>query len=226
MKKLQIFALAGLILISTASDGTLTTNGSPESENETKIVLDTTYPFAVKGVTDKTEVKIRPGYSKEQKIAYEKRKNRQKKNAQRKKLTNRSEKIYTKNASANYCGNLNALYQKAAKRFGFSHKWLILAAVHSVETGQRCNTTVRSYAGAQGPFQFMPSTFRSYAVDGDGDGRANIYDLEDSAFTAARYLAANGISRNTRGALFHYNHSTFYVNQVIAVARKFGYRGN
>lgn len=120
--------------------------------------------------------------------------------------------------------DLQALYNAAGARFGVNPA--ILAAVHFVETGQRQDTTVSSYAGAQGPMQFMPSTFRAYAVDGDGDGITNIYDVHDAVFTAARYLASNGAaSGNVTGALFCYNHSTAYVNHVLAVARGFGYNG-
>jgi membrane-bound lytic murein transglycosylase B len=47
-----------------------------------------------------------------------------------------------------------------------------------------------SWAGAMGPFQFMPSSYRHYAVDGDGDGRINIWDsVPDALASAANYLA-------------------------------------
>ena len=47
--------------------------------------------------------------------------------------------------------------------------WALLAAIGQVESGHGANTST-SYAGAQGPMQFLPSTFASYAVDGDHDG--------------------------------------------------------
>ena len=50
-----------------------------------------------------------------------------------------------------------------------------------------------SWAGAMGPFQFMPSSFQHYAVDADGDGRINIWDsVPDALASAANYLAAAG----------------------------------
>jgi membrane-bound lytic murein transglycosylase B len=101
--------------------------------------------------------------------------------------------------------------------------WQLLAAVHKIETGQRGTTTVTSYAGAQGPMQFMPGTFRAYAMDGDGDGAKNITDLEDAMLTAGRYLAAGGADKgNYPKALYNYNHSNTYVANVIAVAHKLG----
>ncbi len=50
-----------------------------------------------------------------------------------------------------------------------------------------------SWAGAMGPFQFMPSSYRHYAVDADGDGRINIWgSVPDALASAANYLAKNG----------------------------------
>lgn len=121
-------------------------------------------------------------------------------------------------------GDFSAVYAAAGARFGVNPA--ILAAVHMVESGGRGDTQVASYAGAQGPMQFIPSTWRAYAVDGDGDGVANIYDVHDAIFTAARYLAANGAaSGNVVAALLRYNHSMAYVNHVLSVAREYGYVG-
>lgn len=47
-----------------------------------------------------------------------------------------------------------------------------------------------SWAGAMGPFQFMPSSFLHYAVDADGDGRKDIWgSVPDALASAANYLA-------------------------------------
>jgi len=53
-----------------------------------------------------------------------------------------------------------------------------------------------SWAGAMGQCQFMPSTYRRYAVDGDGDGRRDIWgSLPDVFASMARYLNAEGWQR-------------------------------
>ncbi|PIU76453.1 hypothetical protein COS74_03950 [bacterium CG06_land_8_20_14_3_00_33_50] len=103
-------------------------------------------------------------------------------------------------------------YIKAAD--AYSLDWRILAAVHKIESGQRGDTLVKSCKGATGPMQFMPSTFRAYAVDGNNDGVANINSVEDSIFTASHYLSRNNATNNIDQALYRYNHSTKYVNQV------------
>ena len=50
-----------------------------------------------------------------------------------------------------------------------------------------------SWAGAMGQNQFMPSSFNSYAVDGDGDGRRDIWGTHKDVFAStANYLVKNG----------------------------------
>ncbi len=50
-----------------------------------------------------------------------------------------------------------------------------------------------SWAGAMGQLQFMPSTFRQFAVDFDGDGRIDVWkSLADALASAANYLAQAG----------------------------------
>ena len=98
--------------------------------------------------------------------------------------------------------------------------WSVLAAIGQVETGHGQNTNM-SYAGAQGPMQFMPATFASYGVDGDRDGVADINNPADAIFSAAKYLCANGGGRGPAGlarAVWHYNHADWYVALVLKLA--------
>lgn len=61
------------------------------------------------------------------------------------------------------------------------------------EQGMDPLTLKGSYAGAMGYGQFMPSSFRSYAVDFDGDGVADIWNNpEDAIGSVANYIARHG----------------------------------
>lgn len=53
-----------------------------------------------------------------------------------------------------------------------------------------------SYAGAMGGPQFMPSSYRNFAVDGDGDGRRDLFeDWDDIIASVANYFAVHGWQR-------------------------------
>jgi membrane-bound lytic murein transglycosylase B len=55
-----------------------------------------------------------------------------------------------------------------------------------------------SYAGAMGAPQFMPSSFRAYAVDSNDDGKRDIWsDWEDVIGSVANYFVAHGWERET-----------------------------
>jgi hypothetical protein len=98
--------------------------------------------------------------------------------------------------------------------------WTVLAAIGTVETGNGANTSTSS-KGAMGPMQFLPSTFVAYAVDGDGDGVANIQNPADAIYSAARYLCAWGAGlggQSLYAAIFAYNHADWYVRRVLQLA--------
>jgi membrane-bound lytic murein transglycosylase B len=70
----------------------------------------------------------------------------------------------------------------------------LLAALKILDEGHISLSRMKgSWAGAMGPFQFMPSSYRHYAVDADGDGRINIWgSVPDALASAANYLAKAG----------------------------------
>jgi membrane-bound lytic murein transglycosylase B len=109
------------------------------------------------------------------------------------------------------------LAKKAANAYGID--WKVLEAVWQVESGKQYVTNVKSYAGAQGPMQFMNGTWKRYAVDGNNDGVKDINNAEDAVYAAANLLAQAGASSgNVDKALFSYNHAQWYVDKVNGVA--------
>ncbi|PZS12474.1 MAG: hypothetical protein DLM57_18895, partial [Pseudonocardiales bacterium] len=81
------------------------------------------------------------------------------------------------------------------------------------------------YDRAAGPMQFIPSTWAAYGTDATGDGVADIFNINDAALSAARYLcAAGGNLRTVAGqtaAVLAYNHSDEYLAQVLALANAY-----
>jgi membrane-bound lytic murein transglycosylase B len=64
------------------------------------------------------------------------------------------------------------------------------------DEGFDAQTVLGSYAGAMGRGQFMPSSYRTYAVDGDGDGKRDLWgSWPDVLASVANYLAENGWRR-------------------------------
>jgi len=70
--------------------------------------------------------------------------------------------------------------------------------------------------------QFLPSTWKAYGVDANGDGRADPYNPVDAICGAARYLRAAGGDTDLRSAIFTYNHASWYVDEVLLYARQYG----
>jgi len=100
---------------------------------------------------------------------------------------------------------LMAHYREAEAATGVP--WNYLASIHLIET-RFGSIEGTSTAGAQGPMQFLPSTFEAYGDGGD------IHSLRDSIMAAGRYLAANNFAGNPDNAIFRYNNSDRYVQAV------------
>jgi membrane-bound lytic murein transglycosylase B len=82
-----------------------------------------------------------------------------------------------------------------------------------------------SWAGAFGWPQFIPSSFWGYAVDGDGDGRADLYNAADAVFSIGNYLKSFGwkaglTEEQRRAVVRRYNNSELYAGTVLAAAAR------
>jgi hypothetical protein len=116
-----------------------------------------------------------------------------------------------KTGPAKPAGTLLRWFTEAERRFDVA--WEVLAAVMYVESkfGKVKST---STAGAQGPMQFLPSTWDQYGMGGD------IQDAHDAILGAANYLGASGAPDDYRRALFAYNRSRAYVDAVLLHANE------
>lgn len=112
------------------------------------------------------------------------------------------------------------LFQAAGARYGVP--WTVLAGIGKVECddGQDPDPSCTqegavNYAGAGGPMQFLASTWATYGVSATGHGPPDRWNAADAIFAAARYLKANGAPQELQRAIFAYNNSTAYVQEVL-----------
>ena len=101
-------------------------------------------------------------------------------------------------------------YHEAQRRTGVP--WTYLAAIHLVET-RMGRIRGASTAGALGPMQFLPPTWKLYGAGGD------INDPRDAILAAARLLRDNGAPDDMAEALRHFNPSDSYVRAVSEYSR-------
>jgi len=111
------------------------------------------------------------------------------------------------------------IFQAASVQYNVP--WQVLAAINEVETDWGHNQGPSS-AGAIGWMQFMPATWKTYGLDANGDGYADPGDPVDAIFSAAYYLHKAGADKDLGKAIFAYNHSDRYVNDVVQRAIYFG----
>lgn len=119
--------------------------------------------------------------------------------------------------------DLMPIYMSAEEKYGVP--WSLLAAINSIESAFGKNAGTSS-AGALGPMQFIPSTWTTYGVDGNGDGRKDIMDPEDAIPGAAKYLKASGAPGDLQKAVMAYNHAQWYVDKVLALAKTYAQGGD
>jgi hypothetical protein len=115
------------------------------------------------------------------------------------------------------------LFHESAARYCPGLSWTVLAAIGQIESGDGTNNGP-SPAGALGPMQFMPATWKVWGITAYGEpGPPNIMDAYDAVPSAARYLCAAGAGTpaGLPGAIFAYNHANWYVAEVLALAKEY-----
>jgi hypothetical protein len=126
-------------------------------------------------------------------------------------------------APAGVPANWIDLFKESAAQYCPGLSWTVLAAIGEIESGDGANDGPSS-AGARGPMQFLPSTWAIWGTNGFGPpGAPDIMNPLDAVPSAARLLCASGggSSATLAGAVFAYNHATWYVNEVLALAAEY-----
>jgi membrane-bound lytic murein transglycosylase B len=114
-------------------------------------------------------------------------------------------------AQAAPAAELRRHYAAAQRRFGVH--WTVLASINFVESAFG-RVRSASEAGARGPMQFLPATWRAYGMGGDID------EPRDAILAAANYLRQAGAPEDLDAALLAYNHSTSYVRAIRRFAER------
>ena len=127
-------------------------------------------------------------------------------------------------APAGRPANYLQLFQASAAQYCPGLSWTVLAAIGQIESDDGQNVGP-STAGALGPMQFLPSTWATWGIDGFGDtGAPEVMNPFDAVPSAARLLCADGAASGGAGlrqAIFDYNHATWYVDEVLALAAEY-----
>ena len=113
-------------------------------------------------------------------------------------------------------GSLNANGEASGPIVGPSLNGAGFAAIADTDAGALDGDA--RWDHAVGPMQFIPSTWQLAGRDGNGDGTADPFNIDDAALSAAAYLCAHGRDLSTAqgwtDAVYSYNQSGSYVRQV------------
>lgn len=116
------------------------------------------------------------------------------------------------------------LFKESAAQYCPGLSWTVLAAIGQIESADGQNMGP-STAGALGPMQFLPSTWKTWGITGFGDtGKPDIMNPFDAVPSAARLLCADGAAAGGAGlrqAIFDYNHASWYVDEVLTLAAEY-----
>ena len=134
---------------------------------------------------------------------------------------------------------VNKVYKKVTKKYPYIKrawfekrlkkkcKWagVQLNALRKIFTQYKIDIfNVRSsWAGAFGLPQFLPTTFLYYAVDGNNDGKIDLWSMPDAIFSIANYFRENGWKEyhgkdRKIKQIFKYNHSKLYSKVIYELS--------
>jgi cell wall-associated NlpC family hydrolase len=155
----------------------------------------------------------------------------------------------TTTASQQARNSIPASYLTWFQRVGqqYDVPWPILAGIGKVESDDGQSTAPGVHSGnngfgAAGPMQIgiggaagntwggkpvhpAGEHVNGVATDENGDGIASVYEAPDAIAGAAKDLLKNGVLSNVQQAIFAYNHSTAYVQDVLSYANMYAKGG-
>ncbi len=113
------------------------------------------------------------------------------------------------------------LIERSAWAYGELFALLKLENTHGIRPGSLRGSVM----GAIGLPQFLPSSLVKFGVDGNGDGRIDLYNAEDAIFSTANYLREHGwcgarFASEREAVIWAYNHSKAYVRIVLRIAQR------
>lgn len=116
----------------------------------------------------------------------------------------------------------SAFEKKARDKSAWAYNELKALLKYARRENMAPQKIIGSYAGAMGIAQFMPSNALTLAVDGNRDGRIDLFDNEDAIASVANYLIHHkwrpGLERDAAyNVILHYNRSSYYANTILKI---------
>lgn len=118
-----------------------------------------------------------------------------------------------------------ALQNTLKQKSNWAYAELLALIRYARDNGYDAAKLPCSIYGAIGLCQFMPSNVGRFAVDGDGDGKIDLFSLPDAIFSVANYLESNGwrrakTDRQKQAVIYTYNHDNYYASSVLATSKR------
>ena len=113
--------------------------------------------------------------------------------------------------------------KKARKRSKWAYNELKAFIRYADRENIDSNKIMGSYAGAMGIAQFMPTNILTLAIDGNNDGKIDMFNHADAIHSIANFLKYHGWRpgmdrKQSAKVIYCYNHSKYYVNTILDIA--------
>lgn len=120
--------------------------------------------------------------------------------------------------------------ERCGEKANWAYHELKALLAYTEKSGFDPLTLPGSTYGAIGLCQFMPTNIFTFGVDADQDGRIDLFARADALHSIANYLRGHGWSgtmpkSSQQKVIFAYNHSSVYVNTVLAVSDRLKDKG-